>query len=97
VGGGTFLGKKSPQFLLDYVPFLERLVIPKPHDTIAFILQPTTPCSVGFREFRMLAAVEFEHQLPFQAHEIHDERSERMLSAKLKPAELAIPNPLPHE
>jgi hypothetical protein len=44
---------------------------------------------------RMLASIDFDDRFPFQAHEVHHEIEERMLSAKFAAVELSATQVLP--
>jgi len=81
--GGGDAAQLAGDHLMDPVEICQDLVVPKPQDAIAFVLQETT--SLGFQRRRamLLAAVDFHDQLRLVAHKIGNGATDRHLAAEL--------------
>ena len=66
------------------------ITIPKPDDAEAQRFEFGGAAAIALDLLRMLAAVEFDHEPPVDAAEVDDERSERLLAAKLESSKLAV-------
>jgi len=67
------------------------LVIPESNYSVPGVLKPRGPFGVLLNLHSMLSSVHFDDHLSLQAHEVHNVRSDRMLSAELAPLYLAQP------
>ncbi len=63
-------------------------MVPEPYDAKAFALEPGSSLAIGL--FRMLAAVQLDHQPKLVTVKIDDEAAERNLSAKLEVVKAAV-------
>jgi hypothetical protein len=71
-GGGGKGGTRCAHDCLKYtIAILENVGIPEAQYAIAFRLQPTSTPDVMLR-FRMLAAVQFDHQTLLVTHKVND-------------------------
>jgi len=59
--------------------------------------QPSRPACIGFDLRRVVFAIEFKDEFPFETDEIHNERPECLLTTKLEPGELSLTNAMPNE
>jgi hypothetical protein len=81
--GGGDAAQLAGDHLMDPVEIFQDLVVPKPQDAIAFVLQETT--SLGFQRGRaiLLAGVNFHDQLRLVAYKIGNRATDRHLAAEL--------------
>ena len=70
-------------------------MIPEPSYSVPDALKPSGPFGVLLHMHSMLSSVYFDDHLFLQAHEVHNIRSDRMLSAEITPFDLAQPHLLP--
>jgi hypothetical protein len=92
LGGDGFQSPQRIQNHLDHtLDILEYFVVPEPQYHESRLLQPLCPRQIVSRLIGVLAAVEFDDQLPFQAGEIEYEAAERMLPFELAALQLTIP------
>jgi hypothetical protein len=84
-------GHQLPQYFFQHsIRSFQRVIVPKPNYAKPHRFE--TPCSFSIARslLDMLAAIQLHYQFSFKADEINDVRRYRMLSPKLKSAEVAI-------
>ena len=75
---------KISDYFFDYqVDISQDLIIPKAQDAKASVRQVRGSLFILRDLLRVLSAVEFDHQQLFEAAEVNDIRSDRILAAKL--------------
>jgi len=77
------------EHLQDAFDVLEYLVVPDPDDLVAEPDQQCVPLAIC-RALCMLAAVDFDDQMPFAADEVRAVGTYRLLADEFEAAELAV-------
>ena len=75
----------------------EYLIVPEPQHEKSRLLQKQSTCSIGLDVFRMLTAIQLDNESPFQANEIQDVVSERVLAPELAIAKLPSAKTTPEQ
>ena len=72
----------------DAIGIAQDIVVPEAQDAIASLLEPARAPRVFRLALRMLPAINFNDEACLGAEEIDDVRTDRLLAAEAKPAEL---------
>jgi hypothetical protein len=83
------LPQRRQDHLLHALDIVENIVVPKPDDTPAALLQPRRPPVVLF-VISMLPAIGFNDEPTLEADEIDDEPTQAMLTTEFESAQAAI-------
>lgn len=94
-GGASSLFDTFQYRLRNRLGMSQDLVVPEPQHAIALSLQPASAIHVVARVLRMLATIHFDDHPAFETHEVHDERADGLLAAKLHAGELTALELLP--
>ena len=91
----------SFQFLFEHRQYAceiaKHIIVPKTHDPVALIPQPGAPFLVTPLRlyFTVMTSVDLNDHSPFQAYEVHDIGTDRMLTAKPVAGDLLVSNVSP--
>ena len=72
----------------------KHVVVPEPHDAIAFLRQELAASAIRCRVC-MLPAIDFNDEALLEADEIGHERADRVLAPKAVPVQLSLPEMAP--
>jgi hypothetical protein len=91
---GVSVAEMPQDHVTDTFQVLEDVIIPEPHHREPLAAQERLATGVGSR-FVVLAAIDFDQQMPLQAGEVDDVRAERMLAPEPATGELPATQALP--
>ena len=86
-----------PNRLEDTIEVIEHLVVPESQHAKPCLLQKRRAYSVGLDIFRVLAAVQLDNEPSFQADEIHDVVTERVLAPEFAAIKLPSAKTAPEQ
>jgi len=95
VGGSYVAPRHRESRLCDRLGIRQDLVVPESQDAIALRLQPAGTLFVVGDLHRMLATIHVDNHPAFETHKVHDERTNRLLAAKLNRRDLTALELLP--